>query len=216
MEISARAEELWERGGRDEGLRAMGYQGTCMLKAFKVYGCWIITLECKAFAEKASKWKQQENQGTAEECSSEGEGAEQGQVHTRDLAKARKWKRLQDQDAIPAHIMEMMKKEKSRAGKTAIINELSDKDGKGNLQIAMQYDMISCYLAKMLPSKNVSNPCFPCTKITKACEKQTCVKLKKHVVSLSPSTNISVNTIKAQLFFFIMQLPFPSQAYFMK
>ena len=91
------------------------------------------TKKTETFAEKASKWKQQESQGTAEEGSSEGEGGEEGKVQTRDLAKARKWKRLQDQDAIPTHIMEMMKKEKSRAGKTAIINELFDKDGKGNL-----------------------------------------------------------------------------------
>ena len=51
----------------------------------------------------------------------------------RQLAKARKFKRMSDQQAIPEHIQEAIDKAKSRAEKTEIINELFDIDPKGNI-----------------------------------------------------------------------------------
>ena len=54
----------------------------------------------ESFAEKANKWKQQDKQANDGEDSNEAQDKEEGSAQNRDLAKARKWKRLQGQDAI--------------------------------------------------------------------------------------------------------------------
>ena len=84
--------------------------------------------------EKASSWKKQmdaQSEEAAEEPDSEGEQI--GDLARRDLAKARKYKRMSDSQAIPEHIQECMAKAKTRADKSRLINELFEKDSKGNM-----------------------------------------------------------------------------------
>ena len=84
--------------------------------------------------EKASSWKKQmdaQSDEAAEEPDSEDE--QTGELAKRDLAKARKFKRMSDSQAIPEHIQECMAKAKTRADKSRLINELFEKDSKGNM-----------------------------------------------------------------------------------
>ena len=86
----------------------------------------------ETFAEKASKWKQGDEQQDPQESEGEAEG-EETTLMKRDYAKARKSKRLQDINAIPQHIQELMEKAKTRTEKSRIINDLFEVDGKGNI-----------------------------------------------------------------------------------
>ena len=61
----------------------------------------------ETFVEKASKWKQGDEQQDLHESEGEAEG-EETTLMKRDYAKARKFKRLQDINAIPQHIQELM------------------------------------------------------------------------------------------------------------
>ena len=86
----------------------------------------------ETFAEKASKWKQGDEQQDLDQSEGEAEGQETT-LMKRDYAKARKFKRLQDINAIPQHIQELMDKAKTRSEKSQIINDLFETDGKGNI-----------------------------------------------------------------------------------
>ena len=87
--------------------------------------------------DRASSWKRQmedkeEAEGSEpEETCENGEG--ESQMVKRDFAKARKFKRMSDAQAIPDHIQEAMDKAKTRQDKSRIINELFEKDSKGAL-----------------------------------------------------------------------------------
>ena len=72
-----------------------------------------------------------QSEEAAEEPDSEGE--QTGDLAKRDLAKARKYKRMSDSQALPEHIQECMAKAKTRADKSRLINELFEKDSKGNM-----------------------------------------------------------------------------------
>ena len=88
------------------------------------------------FADKARKWKLAQEEEESQDVSDK--GSEAGtqvpdSAPKRQLAKARKFKRMSDQQAIPEHIQEAIDKAKSRAEKTEMINELFDIDPKGNI-----------------------------------------------------------------------------------
>ena len=57
----------------------------------------------------------------------------------RDLAKARKFKRMSDAGAIPDHIYEALEKAKTRSSaQTALINQLFEKNGRGKLTMKLE------------------------------------------------------------------------------
>ena len=89
------------------------------------------TKDKDTFAEKARKWKLPEKQGASGEgrCSdAESEGKEN--APKRELAKARKFKRMSDQQAIPQHIQKAIDKAKSRAEKTELKGHIVMKPDK--------------------------------------------------------------------------------------
>ena len=51
----------------------------------------------------------------------------------RDLAKARKFKRMSDAGAIPEHMYEILLKAKTRSSRTILINELFEKNDRGKV-----------------------------------------------------------------------------------
>ncbi|CAE7688215.1 unnamed protein product [Symbiodinium sp. CCMP2592] len=96
----------------------------------------------ESFADKALQWKlAAEDKAEAQEKPKEEPEAEEQDGdeednqggEKRDLAKARKFKRMSDAGAIPEHIQEVLSKAKTRAAKTELINELFDKNDKGKL-----------------------------------------------------------------------------------
>ena len=89
----------------------------------------------ESFSDKVQKWKMEEDKKDAEDSEDACEDSKDATTTAdkRDLAKTRKYKRMADANAIPQHISEMMDAAKTRAEKTAIINQLFDKDSKGKL-----------------------------------------------------------------------------------
>ena len=86
----------------------------------------------ESFADKALQWKlaAEEKAEATQETKEEDEAVEKGDdevddetAEKRDLAKARKFKRLSDAGAIPDHIYEALEKTKTRSAQTALINQ---------------------------------------------------------------------------------------------
>ena len=97
----------------------------------------------ESFADKAYQWKlaAEEKNEAQEKAEEEQEPQEHdgdlddddGSEAKRDLAKARKFKRMADAGAIPEHIQEALSKAKTRASRTSLINELFEKNDRGKL-----------------------------------------------------------------------------------
>ena len=103
----------------------------------------------ESFADKALQWKlaaEEKAKATKETPKEEEEAAEKEDdevgdetAEKRDLAKARKFKRMSDAGAIPDHIYEALEKAKTRSSaQTALINQLFEKNGRGKLTMKLE------------------------------------------------------------------------------
>lgn len=99
----------------------------------------------QSLAEKTKDWealakKEDDGQEAGEEDEGSGEGGERDEL--RELGKARKFRKMSDANAIPAHILDLINEQSKKAAnprkeKSTLINKLFQKNEKGG------YDMVA-------------------------------------------------------------------------